>query len=236
MTFIISVFKVAAEQHNLRNLMKEPLTPFIDKSSGQPFMLSQMFDTTSLGYVYDRLLRPEPSMLRVLPTWVLFRNIDVVRDLIDQNGRIKSFSLHVFVRPASDLSSLTPPSSADLFPESQYYAGWIGAFGGKGPRCRNCAETKPVTVKKDISSKILALGLTSRHQARVDVIAEDEFGQLCPLNELTSTYGPRCNIDPPTIVGPIFESESPPLTKGDAAPASDDEKAHIMALQVIFSF
>ena len=203
-----------AERRGLTNLMREPLAPFTNKTTGQPFMLEDTVSTIPLGYVFDRLPASPAPQLRALPTLVMFKNVDVVRNLTDTNGNLKSFSMHIFLVPeGADGPAVPTDGNVDAFPEHPHYAGIVGVFGGKGPKCKNCAETKPVTYRKDISSKMADLGVTSRHGLSLAVVAEDEMGLVCAFDQLQATFGDGVVVPTPQIVGPVFEKGVSDLMK-----------------------
>ena len=204
-----------ASQRGLTDLSIQPLEPF-KAPDGSPYLMEHMFETRPLGYMYDQLVRPPAPQLRAPPTYVLFRNVDVVRNMIDRDGHLKSFSLHVFLIPHSlPRGSVGVPvdGKAEHYHKNPYYAGVSAAFGGKGPRCKNCAETQPVHIKLDVSSKLAQLGVQCRQDVDVRVIAEDEVGAVVALDLLSTTYGPSCKIALPLLVGPLFEASSPDIVK-----------------------
>mmetsp|Transcript_8295 Transcript_8295/g.13754 ORF Transcript_8295/g.13754 Transcript_8295/m.13754 type:complete len:616 (+) Transcript_8295:1037-2884(+) len=199
------------------NLTQQPLTPF-KTVDGQDYYCRDMFSARKLGYVYDRLAAPPAPKLRVRPNYVLFRNVDVVRHLMDRDGRLKSFTLHVFTVPhsaAEEVAKQDFTSTVDAYEDSLYYAGIVSAFAGKGPKCKNCAETEPVTLKLDVSSKLSALGGLKRGDVVIKVWCEDELGQICALDQLSDTYGPDCHIAAPKLVGPIFEDVNSSVARAD---------------------
>ena len=226
----------AAAQFGNTNLMEEDLDPF-KKPNGEPFRILDTLSTIDYGYSYDRLPPIPGQSLRELPTYILFPNVDVVYKLIDRDGNMKSFSLHLFVIPKaafseSESSSVLPTlDDVRSYFESSYYAGIVGAFAGKGPKCKNCAETKPVNLQKDITAKLTKLGVSSRHDVIVRTIAEDELGEICMLEELQAKYGENCYIPAASIVGPVFENQEDSFAKTNDS-AFD---SHVQQLQKVLA-
>eukprot|EP01041_Mallomonas_annulata_P005042 gene5042-10102_t len=225
--------QLVAEQSHLTNLAKQTLEPFSKPETllHTDLYLNGMLVTTSLGYEYDKLLAIPGQQLRSMPTYVVFSNVDVVYNLIDSNNNLKSFTLHLFLIPKKITTTegyvigVPVHGNVSEYSSHPHYAGSIGVFAGKGPKCKNCAETKPINIKKDVSDKLLELGCESRFLAEIRVIVEDEMGQICALEELSVVYGPNCKLPQPSLVGPLFEPSSGELT------VSSEDKANVMQLQ-----
>jgi hypothetical protein len=190
-----------------KNLAEEPLTPF-KKSDGTDYLLEDAFETSPLGYVYDQLpLRPAPK-LRELPTLVLFRGVDFVRNLVDSEGNMKSFNLHLFVYPPGSKGELPLARSIDDVFVHENYAGSNAIFAGKGTEC------EPICVKRDITAKLKQLNIKTSEDIVLKVLAEDDEGMFVPFESLQETYGPQLIIPQPRIVGPMFCESPPVLHKG----------------------
>ena len=200
------------EAEGLTNLVDKPLLPFKKEgnasSDGNPedyWTLRDMVRIENLNFSYD-VLPPKPKEnLEEMPTLALFPDVDVVRELMSKDGEMKSFNLHVFISKKGDNSFAFPQSYAGI-KANPHFAGTGAAFGGKGPLCKQCAETKPINIRVDVTATMKKLGLNSRHQVDVAVLCEDEYGTLVPLESVSSTFGEQCKIPAPKLVGPYFES------------------------------
>ena len=169
-----------------------------------------------LRYEYDSVPKPRPPQMRQLPSLAVFDAVDVVA------LRGSSFMLHVFVLPLTEAAKdWFPPGvtpSADgkdtkgvfgvtgLWDEpgnalySDNYAGSAGIFGGKGPKCTNCLQTKPVNVFVDITAALNRLRLT-RHEVTVVTFIKDAAKPGACLKRLVASDP----IPLPRITGPLFD-------------------------------
>ncbi|CAK8991517.1 Acetyl-CoA acetyltransferase A, partial [Durusdinium trenchii] len=222
------------------NKFEEALAPFHNLKTKEPYTVDEIMScaTHEIGYVFDAVPKTRPPQMRELPTLALFEKVDVVRSLLDQEGNMKSFELHVFVLPKASAAAWTPPLDkhptewASMTTKSDvYYAGWATALGGLGNRCRNCQETKPVNVAVDISAALRDLG-HSRHAVTVATLCVDEDGTVCRLEELPATFGETCQVPSPRVVGPFFESPKASLSReGCASTPRDDTASEVTQLQ-----
>ena len=83
--------------------------------------------------------------------------------------------------------------------ESPYYAGQGSVFGGKGPSCKNCSESKPVNIRVDVTAALNSLRKT-RDEVRVEVVCLDEHDVVCHLSELATVHGGTVAIPAPIMV------------------------------------
>ena len=163
-----------------------------------------------LHYVYDSLPQRDPPQMREPPILAVFPEVDVVNKLIGPDGEMKSFELHVYLLEKSKEDKWQLPQSVEELEHSErcsddiQYCGWCAAFPGKGPSCENCQQTKPILLSVDITRSLANLNI-SREMAMLKVVCVDEFGQICELDDLSSTYGDTVSIPKPKIVGSYFE-------------------------------
>lgn len=198
------------------DLYNEALTPF-KTLDGHYYKPEQLFQASLLGYNYTKLPKPPSPQLRVMPTLVVFKAVDVVYQLIASDGRMKSLKLHSFLIPKSleattktqliqSIDALVNNGEGTMTLYSHpNYAGLVGAFGGKGPKCKNCAETTPINLVCDVSTTMKQLGISSRYDCEVKVLVEDEKSVFTTLELLQDTFGPKVYIPQPILIGPLFE-------------------------------
>ena len=228
--------QAAMEQDGLRNLAETPLLPFkkvgTASAEGDPsefWTLREMMRIENFGYAYD-VLPPKPKQnLEEMPTMALFEDVDVVRKLMGEDGEMKSLNLHVFVVKRGEGATFKPPATFSEFKGCANFSGTGAAFGGKGPLCVQCAETKPINILVDITQTLRSLGIASRHSAELVVVVEDEFGEMVSLDQVTATFGEQCVVPAPRIVGPYFEANQATIVQGSG------ESAAVMQLQKLLS-
>ena len=172
------------------------------------FMVEDIMNapTEDFYFCYDVLPAMRPPQMRAPPTFALFEDVDVVFNMLGEDGVMKSFELHVYL-------TKDPHAKISEVSDDIVYGGWVGAFGGKGESCKNCRETLPVNLFVDVSVALQKLNC-SRHDAYLKVLCVDEFGDTCSLEDVTATYGPKCVLPSPRLVGPLFESGSKSLSTG----------------------
>ena len=182
----------AASRGN-KNAYEEKCVPFRHPKTNAPFTMHDAFDCKALGYTYDALVPVPPQQMREPPTFAFFPDVDVVRNMVDKDGNKKSFQLHVFLVPnegadATHTALFDAPDDAKLAAAdgNPFYAGLGTIFGGKGPLCANCNETKPVHVRVDVTETLNALGAT-RDDVTLKVVCQDESDACCMASMQTAS-------------------------------------------------
>lgn len=187
----------------------EGLEPFImNHEEGNPWQSETVMCSDiakSLNYVYDELPQRDPPQMRESPVWAVFNQVDVVNKLVGDDGNMLSFELHIFVLEKARAAEWVAPKTVEEF-QCGEYGGWCSAFPGKGPKCSNCQITSKIMLSKDITKALNRLNV-SREDACLSVLCVDEFGAICPLEELSNQYGKGVEIPIPKIVGSYFEGD-----------------------------
>ena len=191
------------------------LAPFENRAKNEVWTSEAVMCPNSgpeLHYVYDSLPQRDPPQMREPPIYAIFPEVDVVYKLVGEDGEMKAFELHIFVMDKAKEEKWDLPSciddlnSPELCSEDIQYAGWCGAFPGKGPSCENCKQTKPILLSVDITRAMASLNL-SRENAVLKVACVDEVGKICRLEDISAVHGDGVFIPLPKIVGSYFEGD-----------------------------
>jgi hypothetical protein len=193
-------------------------------------------DLHELGYGYDELPPNPGQQLREAPVEAVFRRVDVAFGLRagkgqDPQGYMKSFDLHVLLAesPAAAAAlrrraaaALAAPAAARALLSSREpaYAGSASLFGGKGEGCDNCETgVRRVTVRVSLNDVVARLGLRAEElePAALVVVAEDEFGELCLLEDVAQRYGEGVCIPAPHLHIPLLSVLGPELSEQSEA-------------------
>merc|ERR1712130_516006 len=106
-----------------QDLYDMAFTPF-KKPNGTYFYPRDTFNTKKLGYVFDKLLKPQPMQLREAPVLVLFRQVKVFE------FESKCYQIHVYVvDKLKENEFKEPEKSGDIDVTSINYAGGDAIFG-----------------------------------------------------------------------------------------------------------
>ncbi|GBG32650.1 Matrix metalloproteinase-C [Hondaea fermentalgiana] len=225
-----------------KNLFLDELKPFQRPAAlgkGGFTLEDTLLPLAELGYAYDNLPPRPKQMMRELPAFALLRNVDVATKLLDADGEMKSFDVHIFVcrKDATDraeqraalenaIAAKESNQAFDVWADAQAaYAGVCTLFGGKGPACKNCRENKVIHARVNLNDALARLDVSSRHEIEIlAAVCEDEVGALVLLEQVQEVFGPGVEIPAPEIVGPALE-------KSHAQEALKSEAADIVAIQ-----